>query len=79
MEEISQDPQVKERGSISNVLDPVTEKTLAFPANPILSSKGSPRVNFPGLPMGAANEFVLENLLGYAPEEVLQMKREGVI
>jgi hypothetical protein len=29
--------------------------------------------------MGAAIEFVLEDLLGYPPEEVVQMKTEGVV
>jgi hypothetical protein len=39
----------------------------------------SPEIRFPGLPMGAANEFVLEDLLGYPPEEVAKMKAEKVI
>jgi hypothetical protein len=29
--------------------------------------------------MGAAIEFVLEDLLGYPPEEVAKMKTEGAI
>jgi hypothetical protein len=29
--------------------------------------------------MGAANEFVLEDLLGYSPEEVAKMKADGAI
>ncbi len=79
MAEISQDPHVKERGSIRNVPDPVTGKALLFPANPIRLRKAPAEVRFPGLPMGAANEFVLEDLLGYTPEDVAKMKTEGAI
>jgi crotonobetainyl-CoA:carnitine CoA-transferase CaiB-like acyl-CoA transferase len=79
MKEISEDPHVKERGTLHNVPDPVTGKTLSFPANPIRLHKARPEVRFPGVPMGAANEFVLEDLLGYAPEEVATMKTEGAI
>jgi crotonobetainyl-CoA:carnitine CoA-transferase CaiB-like acyl-CoA transferase len=79
MEEICQDPHVKERGTIGAVQDPVTGKTLLFPSSPIRLHPVSPEVQFPGLPMGAANEFVLEDLLGYSPEEVAKMKTEGAI
>jgi crotonobetainyl-CoA:carnitine CoA-transferase CaiB-like acyl-CoA transferase len=79
MEEISQDPHVKERGTIRSVPEPVTGKTLLFPANPIRLHGAPPEIQFPGLPMGAAIEFVLEDLLGYPPEEVVQMKTEGVV
>ena len=79
MEEISQDPHVKERGTIGAVQDPVTGKTLLFPSNPIRLHPVSPEIQFPGLAMGAANEFVLEDLLGYSPEEVAKMKTEGAI
>ena len=79
MEEISKDPHVKERGSIRNVLEPVTEKTITFPASPIRLSPVSSEVQFPGLPMGAANEFVLEDLLGYSPEEAGKIRAEGAM
>ena len=79
MEEISRDPHVKERGSIGAVPDPVTGKTLSFPRNPIRVHPVSPEIRFPGLPMGAANDFVLEDLLGYTREEVAGMKAEKVI
>ena len=79
MEDISQDPHVKERRSIREVRDPVTGKALSFPSNPIKLRPGSPEVQFPGLPTGAANEFVLTGILGYAREEVAQMKAEGAI
>lgn len=79
MEEISQDPHVKERGTLRTVQEPVSGKALSFPANPIRLQMAPPEVQFPGLPMGAANEYVLEDLLGYSAEEVAQMKSEGAI
>jgi crotonobetainyl-CoA:carnitine CoA-transferase CaiB-like acyl-CoA transferase len=79
MEEISRDPHVKERGSIDRVPDPVTGKTLPFPASPIRLRPVPPEIRFPGLPMGAANEFVLQDLLGYPPEEIEKMKAEKVV
>jgi crotonobetainyl-CoA:carnitine CoA-transferase CaiB-like acyl-CoA transferase len=79
MEEISKDPHVKERGSVREVVEPVTGKALSFPSSPIRMQPVPPEVQFPGLPMGAANEFVLEELLGYSAEEVATMKAEGAI
>jgi crotonobetainyl-CoA:carnitine CoA-transferase CaiB-like acyl-CoA transferase len=79
MEEIFKDPHVKERGTLCAVPEPVTGKTLLFPGNPIRMPPISPEVRFPGLPMGAAIEFILEDLLGYSAEEVAQMKTEGVV
>ena len=70
---------MKERGSIRGVQDPATGKTLLFPSSPIRLRPVSPEVQFPGLPVGAANEFVLEDLLGYSPEEVAKMKADGAI
>ncbi|MCX5909579.1 MAG: CoA transferase [Deltaproteobacteria bacterium] len=70
MEEISRDRHVKERGSIRDVREPVSGKTISFPANPIRLRPAPPEIQFPGLPMGAANEYVLQDLLGYAPEDV---------
>jgi len=79
MEDISRDPHVQARRSIRQARDPITKKSVPFPANPIRLQPGSPDVQFPGLPTGAANEFVLTHLLGYAAEEVAQMKAEGAI
>jgi len=62
-----------------SVPEPETGKTLLFPGNPIRMPPVSPEVQFPGLPMGAAIEFVLEDLLGYSAEEVATMKTEKVV
>ena len=79
MEDISKDPHVKDRATIYEVLDPVTGKTLSFPAGPIRLRKTPACIQYPGLPMGAANDYVLQNLLGYTAEEVAKMKEEKVI
>jgi crotonobetainyl-CoA:carnitine CoA-transferase CaiB-like acyl-CoA transferase len=79
MEDVSKDPHVKERGTMGEVLDPVTGRTVSFPATPIRLRKTPASIQHPGLPMGAANEYVLQNLLGYPDEEVARMKEERVI
>ncbi len=79
MQEISRDPHVRERGSIREVQDPASGKTIYFPSNPIRFRRTAQEVQFPGLFMGAANEYVLQDLLGYPPEDVAKMKDERVI
>jgi crotonobetainyl-CoA:carnitine CoA-transferase CaiB-like acyl-CoA transferase len=79
MEEISRDPHVKERGSIRNVPEPVSGKSFALPVSPIRLKRAPSEVQFPGLPMAAANDYVLQDLLGYAPDEIAKMKAEKVV
>ena len=79
MEEISKDPHVRERGSIRSVPEPLSGKAFALPASPIRLRRAPSEIQFPGLPMGAGNEYVLQDLLGYAPEEIAKMKAEKVI
>lgn len=79
MEDISKDPHVQARGSIASILDPVTEKKISFPNIPIRLLKTPGKIRFPGLPMGAANEIIYQDLLGYKPEEIEEMKNKGVI
>ncbi len=79
MEDISKDPHVKERGTLCEVKDPVSGKTVSFPAAPIRLQNTPACIQHPGLPMGAANEYVLQDLLGYPAEEVGKMKEEKVI
>ena len=40
---------------------------------------GAGEVRFPGLPMGAANGVVLEDLLGYSSEAIGELKAKGAI
>jgi len=79
MEDISQDLHVKERGSLAAVFDPATEKTISFPDIAIRLLQSPGQIRFPGLPMGSANEIVLEDILGYSPEEVTGLKTQGAI
>ncbi len=59
--------------------DPGTGKTISFPASPIRLRQTPAWLQYPGLPMGGANDYVLQNLLGYPAEEVAKMKEEKVI
>ena len=79
MEDIANDPHYRARGSITSTFDPASDRTIPFPETPIRLSATPGGIRFPGLPMGAANEVVLEDLLGYRPEEVMDFKRDGVI
>jgi succinyl-CoA--D-citramalate CoA-transferase len=79
MPEIAADPHVQARGSIVWAPDPATGRPIPLPA-PAIRMSGTPgEVRFPGLPMGAANEVVLGDLLGYRPEEVARLKAAGAI
>jgi crotonobetainyl-CoA:carnitine CoA-transferase CaiB-like acyl-CoA transferase len=79
MEDIARDPHYRARGSITSLFDPASERSIPFPETPIRLSATPGQIRFPGLPMGAANEVVLEDLLGYRPEEVADFKRVGAI
>jgi crotonobetainyl-CoA:carnitine CoA-transferase CaiB-like acyl-CoA transferase len=79
MEDIPKDPQVKARGSITPVFDPVSRKDILLPQTPIRFSATPGKVRFPGLPMGAANEVILGDLLGYGPQELADLKSSGAI
>jgi crotonobetainyl-CoA:carnitine CoA-transferase CaiB-like acyl-CoA transferase len=79
MEGISQDPHVQQRGSIAHVYDPASEKIISFPEIPIRLSPNPGQIRFPGLPMGAANEIVLGDLLGYSGEDIRELKNRGAI
>ena len=79
MEDIANDPQVRERGSLASVYDPASGKTLSFPGAPVRFPKTPGQIRFPGLPMGAANEVVLADLLGYSSMEIRELKAKGAI
>lgn len=79
MEEIARDPQVKARESIREVFAPHLDRNVAMPNLPLRFSKTPGAIRFPGLPMGAANEVVLEDLLHYSPKEIAELKVKGAI
>jgi crotonobetainyl-CoA:carnitine CoA-transferase CaiB-like acyl-CoA transferase len=79
MEEIVRDPQYIARGSFVPLFDPASGKTIPFPSIPIRLSATPGAVRFPGLPMGAANEVVLQDLLGYTTDDIAALKASGAI
>lgn len=79
MEEVARDPQYIARGSFVPIFDPATETTIPFPNIPIRFSATPGAVRFPGLPMGAANEVILQDLLGYTPSQIAEFKASGAI
>jgi crotonobetainyl-CoA:carnitine CoA-transferase CaiB-like acyl-CoA transferase len=79
MEDIARDPHYEGRGSIVPLVDPATGKTIPFPNIPIRLSATPGALCFPGLPMGAANEVVLQDLLGYTTDDIAALKSSGAI
>ena len=79
MEDIAKDVHIRERGSITSVLDPSSGETISFPDVPLRLWPPPGQIRFPGLPMGSANEVVLSDLLGYSAEQIGEMKNQGVI
>jgi crotonobetainyl-CoA:carnitine CoA-transferase CaiB-like acyl-CoA transferase len=78
MEDIARDPHYKARGSLVDIEDPITETPIRMPNVPfrILGAQG--KIRFPGLPLGAANEVILEDL-GYSLVEIKRLKDMGHI
>ena len=79
MEDIARDPQYQARGSIISLVDPASGKTIPLPQASIRMSATPGQVRFPGLPMGAANEVVLQDLLGYSQDQIAVLKSSGAI
>jgi crotonobetainyl-CoA:carnitine CoA-transferase CaiB-like acyl-CoA transferase len=79
LEDILRDPQVRERESLGSVREPLSGKTFSFPVSPIRLWPEEGKTQFPGLPLGTANEFVYQELLGYSAEDLAGLKREGAI
>jgi crotonobetainyl-CoA:carnitine CoA-transferase CaiB-like acyl-CoA transferase len=79
LEDVLRDPQVRERGSVGTVEEPLSGKAFSFPVSPIRLWPEKGRTSFPGLPLGAANEFVYRDLLGYSGEDLAKLQEEGAI
>jgi crotonobetainyl-CoA:carnitine CoA-transferase CaiB-like acyl-CoA transferase len=79
MEDITRDPHYAARGSIAPVVDPASGRTMPLPEVPIRLSATPGAVRFPGLPMGAANAVVLQDLLGYTADDIAALKASGAI
>ncbi|HSB69178.1 MAG TPA: CoA transferase [Candidatus Methylomirabilis sp.] len=79
MADIVTDPHVIARRSIASVFDPASGREIPLPEVPIRMSGTPGKIRFPGLPMGAANEVVLADLLGYSLQEIADLKSSGAI
>jgi len=79
MRDIAEDPHVQGRKTLVDLNDPATGKTLRMPDVPIRLLNSPGEIRFPGLPMGAANEVVYQDLLGYSPEQLEELKLKKVI
>jgi len=79
MRDIAEDPHVQGRKTLLDLNDPVTGKTLRMPDVPINLLNSPGEIRFPGLPMGAANEVVYQDLLGYSSAQLEELKLKKVI
>ncbi len=79
MRDVAENPHVQERKTLLDVNDPVTGRTFRMPDVPVKLQNSPGEIRFPGLPRGAANEVVYQDLLGYSPEQLEELKRKKVI
>jgi len=79
MRDIAEDSHVGGRKSLLDIDEPSTGRTLRMPDVPIRILKSPGEIRFPGLPFGAANEVVYQDLLGYSAEQLEELKSKKVI
>ena len=79
MKDIAEDIHYNERQSFIEMEDPATGVPLKMPNQPfrLLGTPG--KVRFPGLPLGAANEVILSDLLEYTQDQIQVMIQTKVI
>jgi crotonobetainyl-CoA:carnitine CoA-transferase CaiB-like acyl-CoA transferase len=73
------DPQYLERGMVREVDDPAFERPVLHPGIVPHFVGERAGVRWAGPALGAHNEEVLQGLLGLAPEEITELRGEGVI
>jgi len=79
MRDIAEDPHVRGRKTLVDVLDPATGKTFRMPDVPIRLLNTPGEISFPGLPFGAANEVIYQDLLGYSSEQLEELRNSKVL
>jgi formyl-CoA transferase len=79
MRNIAENPHVQGRKTLLDIDDPATGKALRMPDVPLRLLDSPGEIRFPGLPMGAANEVVYQDLLGYSPQQLDELKLKKVI
>lgn len=76
--DIAQDPQFRERRMVREVADPAFGTVLHPGIVPhVVETPGE--VSWPGCELGAHNAEVFGGMLGLSPDEITQMRAEGVI
>ena len=79
IDEVLRHPQIKARNMIVDVTDKVAG-TIKIAGNPVKMSTLDEEVSRPPVAtVGQHNEEILGDLLGYTPDEIEQMREEGVI
>ena len=79
MRDIAEDRHIQERKTLVDVVDPATDKSLRMPDVPIRLRNTPGEIRFPGLPFGAANEVIYQDLLGYSGERLEELRNTKVI
>jgi crotonobetainyl-CoA:carnitine CoA-transferase CaiB-like acyl-CoA transferase len=79
MRNIAENPHVQERKTLVDLDDPATGRALRMPDVPVRLLDSPGEIRFPGLPLGAANEVVYRDLLGYSSEQLAELKLKKVI
>jgi crotonobetainyl-CoA:carnitine CoA-transferase CaiB-like acyl-CoA transferase len=79
MKDIAADVHYQERQSFIEMEDPATGVPLKMPNQPFRFLATPGKVRFAGLPLGAATEVILNDLLGYTPEQIRKMMQSNVI
>ena len=59
--------------------DPATGITIKMPNQPFRFLGTPGKVRFPGLPLGSANEVIMNDLLGYTRDQIREMTENKVI
>jgi crotonobetainyl-CoA:carnitine CoA-transferase CaiB-like acyl-CoA transferase len=79
MKDINEDPHYQERKTLVDIEDPATGTALKMPDIAYRMLGAPAKVRFAGLPVGSANEVILQDLLGYSAEDIERFKKDGVI
>jgi formyl-CoA transferase len=78
LSEVMHDENMHARGSLQWIDHPDLGKVV-LPHSPLVFEGIERRPIEPSLPLGASNEAVFGDWLGHSPEELVELKKDGVI
>ena len=79
-DEVLEDPQLNHRGMVKDVVHPISGKTGAKAAGfPIRFQRSNAQLDAPAPYPGRNSEEIYTELLGLSPEELAELKEDGVI